>query len=79
MGEVLLAVVSSISYHRWCYECAKAHGYLHTLKWLRLPWSLAKQAWRLLFHRNGATRYFNDSGEWNGIGDWKVFKAKGAD
>lgn len=71
IGEVFLALLNSISYHRWCYECAKARGYEKTLRWRRLPTSLFIQAWRMIGHRKGGTKYFHEDGsEWFGIGDW---------
>lgn len=71
--ELLIAVVASLSWHRWMHRAAIARG--KSVRWIYLPVSFLGMTFALYGHRNnGSTVYRNNRGVWRGIGDYEVHK-----
>lgn len=69
---LVVGLANSISLHRWMLANKTKPIPWHM--WLRLPWFVLVEAWRLMGHRNlGNATWTNRRGAvWRGIGDWTV-------
>jgi hypothetical protein len=70
--EIAVGFVTTISWARWVYCCAKKHG--RALRWHRFPESFLRQWFEFIGYRNrgSVTLSRHEGGVWRGIGDWSV-------
>lgn len=70
--ELLISFVATVSYVRFLLSVAKVHN--KPLYWQHFIGDFIIQWWQFRGYRPRKVSYSSILGEWNGIGDWRVYR-----